>query len=864
MHRRLRNSLRLQLVLLIGGLAMASAVAYVLLTTHLAQTQIETDLFRLQRLLATRMAAQLAHDMDDRVSELRFLASMDRLRDPSRPAQDKQAILLSKQDAYPIYAWLGIADTQGRIVASTEPRIEGADVSRRAWFQKGRLGLHREDVHEAVLLGTLLPRPEHDELPLRLIDVSLPLQDPQGRVIGVLAAHLSLDWAYRLRAQLQGHMNDQPMDILVLNREGEVIIGSPSLPARSARLAALPVLKAARDGVVSTSVDPWPDGRRYLSTAAVADSGPDSLGWTVLVRMDEDRAFADARHLGLQTLVSGLGATLAFSAIIWWAIGRKLRPLEQLSYSASRLDVQGPLRPLAEVQGDDEVAVFTRSMARLINALGKSRERFEHLLSHAPVAMAFATPQGDISFINARFTELLGYGPQHLAHVDQWFLRAFDEGPERDHARQRWQQALQCIGPQPVPLTTSEAHVRCLDGSLRIVETSGIALPDGLLVSLHDMTERRQAEAGLRLWAEAFEHAEVGVLIVDARHERILAANPAFSRQRGYAPAQMTGMPLSDLFPAERRADLLAVQRQLQQQDHAVFESEHITRDGQTFPVLVDVTLMRDSQGQAVRRMAYVQDLSERDRAAKEILRLNAELEQRVLDRTAELSAANRELDSFAFAVSHDLRAPLRTVKGLVQMLQTECASDLGGSGRDYLQRIDAGTRRMGELIEGLLALSRHTKKPLERHSVDLSAIAAQRLSELAAAEPSRQVAVEVEPGLVADCDPSLVQALLVNLLDNAWKYSSKVAQARIRFGTGEVAGLRGFCVSDNGAGFDMTAAARLFEPFNRLHSANEFQGTGVGLATVRRIVERHGGRIVACASPGQGATFCFTLDAQT
>lgn len=859
----LRNSLRLQLVLLIGGLAVASAVGYVLLTTHLVQTQIKADQFRLQRILVTRMASQLDQDMNARTIELRFIASLDRLRDPKRTPQDKQALLLTKKAIYPFYAWIGITDTQGRITVSTEPRIVGADVSQRSWFTGGRERLHQEDIHDAVLLGKLLPPPELDELPLRLMDISLPLNDRDGQFIGVLATHLSLDWAYQVRNQLLDQLDDPGLEMLLVNRDGEVIVGSPTLPARSAtNLSSLAALQASKAGRVSTAVETWPDGRRYLTAAAPAlGTHPyPGLGWTVMVRLDEEAAFADARRMGWTALAAGLVSALLFSWVIWWAMGRKLRPMERLSQAAAHLDLARPQVALPEVEGEGEVAVFTRSMARLVNALGESRERFQMLFDHAPVAMGFVASDGKVLLLNARFTQLLGYDIRHLPHVDHWFVQAFPEGPAREAARERWQRALPHIGKSPLALPATEYPLRCFDGSVCIVEAGGIALPDGVLVSFQDLTERRQAEASLRLWAEAFEHSDVGLLIADVQTNTLIAANPAFAQQRGYTPQELTGMPVERLYPEQARPDLQAALERVHEQDHVVFETEHITRDGHIFPVLIDVTVLRDADGRPVRRVAYVQDLTERERAAREIRRLNAELEQRVIERTAELSAANRELNSFAAAVTHDLRAPLRTVNGFVQILLSEFAVPLGDEGRQHLRRIQDGTRRMGELIEGLLALSHHTNKPLERERVNLSAIATRRLTELAAAEPERQVVVEVEPDLVADCDAALAEALMVNLLDNAWKYSAKTGQASISFGQGEVAGLRGFCVCDNGAGFDMARASRLFEPFQRLHHPSDFQGTGVGLATVRRIVDRHGGRITVQAAPGQGARFCFTL----
>jgi PAS domain S-box-containing protein len=862
---KLRNSLRLQLVLLIGGLALSSAVGCVLLTTRLVQRQIEADQLKLQRILVTRMASQLDQDMNARTVELRFIAGLDRLRDPTQSLERKQALLLAQQASYPFYAWIGVTDAQGRIIASTEPRINGADVSTRSWFLRGRQHLHHEDLHDATLLGQLLPRPELDDQPLRLMDIALPLYDHDGRFIGVLGAHLSLDWTYRLRNHLLDQLDGTGMELILVNRSGDVIVGNASLPIGTDHLARLNVVQRAQTGQISTAVETWPDGKRYLTAAAPAlGSHPyPGLGWTALVRLDEDTAFAGARRLGWLTLVLGLSSALGFSGIIWWAVGRKLRPMERLSQAAAELDIHRPHAALSDVEGDGEVAVFARSMGRMVNALGESRERFQTLLDKAPVAMAFVEPDGRLQFLNVRFTELLGYDLRHLPDIEHWFVQAFPEGPAREEARARWHQVRPHIGLAASSQPTFEHEVRCLDGSTRIVETSGIALPDGLLVSLQDLTERRRAEAGLRLWAEAFEHSDVGFMIADVKTNAIIAANPAFARQRGYPSGELNGMPVKCLYPAHATSALMATLERVNQQDHVVFETEHIARDGRVFPVLIDVTLLRDRDGKPLRRIAYVQDLTERERAAQEIRRLNAELEQRVVERTAELSAANRELNSFAYTVSHDLRAPLRTINGFVQILQTEFSNALGDEGRDHLQRIQNGTRRMGELIEGLLALSRHTNKPLERESVNLSAIAQRRLAELAAADPARHVTLTIERDLFADCDAALAEALMVNLLDNAWKYSAKTDQARIGFGRGEVDGLQGFCVCDNGAGFDMAKAGHLFEPFQRMHHPSQFQGTGVGLATVRRIVDRHGGRITAHAAPGEGARFCFTLQAE-
>jgi signal transduction histidine kinase len=226
----------------------------------------------------------------------------------------------------------------------------------------------------------------------------------------------------------------------------------------------------------------------------------------------------------------------------------------------------------------------------------------------------------------------------------------------------------------------------------------------------------------------------------------------------------------------------------------------------------------------------------------------------------AELENANRELDSFSYSVSHDLRAPLRAIDGFSRALLEDCAGSLDEKGRGYLQRIRAGTRRMAELIEDLLGLARISRGDLSRQPVDLSTIAARVAADLAGRHPNRAVDVVVEEGLTAAADPRLVTVLLENLLGNAWKFSSRKDDPRVEVGRLDGAA-RAFYVRDNGAGFDMAYADKLFGPFQRLHSAAEFEGTGIGLATVQRIVRRHGGRVWAEAEVGRGATFYFTLE---
>jgi signal transduction histidine kinase len=241
-------------------------------------------------------------------------------------------------------------------------------------------------------------------------------------------------------------------------------------------------------------------------------------------------------------------------------------------------------------------------------------------------------------------------------------------------------------------------------------------------------------------------------------------------------------------------------------------------------------------------------------------LRSKEELEALVRGRTAELEAANRELETFSFSVSHDLRAPLRALSGFSAALIEDYGSWLPQGARKHLETIDNAARRMAALIEGLLTLSRNIRAELCRESLDLSAMAERLLADLARGEPSRRVETTVQPGLQAHGDPRLVEAVLANLLGNAWKYTGATAEAEIRVSGEDRDGRLWITIADNGAGFDMAHADRLFQPFRRLHRQDEFPGLGIGLATVERIVRRHGGEIRASAAPGEGAAFRFTL----
>jgi signal transduction histidine kinase len=254
------------------------------------------------------------------------------------------------------------------------------------------------------------------------------------------------------------------------------------------------------------------------------------------------------------------------------------------------------------------------------------------------------------------------------------------------------------------------------------------------------------------------------------------------------------------------------------------------------------------------------QEIADRKQAEGMIRKLNEELEQRVAQRTAELEAVNKELEAFTYSVSHDLRAPLRGIDGFSQALLEDYADKLDPVGQDYLRRAQAAARRMGQLIGDLLNLSRVTRSEIHRETVDLSALARAIVEQLEQREPERRIEFVIAERVAVNGDAHLLQVMLQNLLDNAFKFTSKHPQARIEFGATQCEGEQAYFVRDDGAGFDMAYADKLFRAFERLHGVTEFKGNGIGLATVQRIIHRHGGRVWAESAAEGGATFYFTL----
>jgi hypothetical protein len=326
----------------------------------------------------------------------------------------------------------------------------------------------------------------------------------------------------------------------------------------------------------------------------------------------------------------------------------------------------------------------------------------------------------------------------------------------------------------------------------------------------------------------------------------------------------MLGKSITAIVPPDRAEEELNIMTRIREGRRlAHFDTVRLRKDGSEINVSLTIFPIIDAAGRIIGASHVARDITVRKRFEAEIRSLNESLELRVQERTAELAEINRELESFSYSVSHDLRAPLRSIDGFSRLLLEDYSDRLDEAGKERLGRIRAAAIRMGQLIDGLLDLSRLGRTEIRKERVSLTSLGEHISRELQRSSPGRDVHFTIEPGLFAVGDQRLLRALLENLLGNAFKFSSQTARSEIHLGRIADAGGDIFFVRDNGVGFDMQYAGQLFTPFQRLHGRHEFEGTGIGLATVQRIVGRHGGRIWADAVPGQGATFYFTLGAE-
>jgi PAS domain S-box-containing protein len=501
-------------------------------------------------------------------------------------------------------------------------------------------------------------------------------------------------------------------------------------------------------------------------------------------------------------------------------------------------------------------------VTRDITERKEEERKFRNLLEAAPDAMVIVSPAGKIQLVNTQTEKLFGYAREELLGKPVEILV-----PQRFHGNHEAYRTDYSKSPSPRSMGPRlELYGRRSDGTEFPVEISlsPLETPEGTLISsaIRDVSERRRTAEALRESEErlqmAVEAAQFGVWDLDIlrdevfrslRHDQIFGYD---SLQPRWSVEIAERHILPEDLPCFRASFVEAFKN-----NNFFMECRiHRPADLSVRWICAQGRVYRDPEGKPVRMMGVVSDITDSKQAVEELARREQELSRS----NSELAAANKELEAFSYSVSHDLRAPLRTIDGFSLALLEDYSDKLDADGKKHLERVRAATQRMGTLIDDLLNLSRVTRVSMRLEKTNISALAADIMEEIKKTQLERQVEFRIEKGLEAIADSHLLRIVLENLLGNAWKFTSKRAGARIEFGKTSNNGASAFFVRDDGAGFDPAYADRLFGAFQRLHAMSDFPGTGVGLATVQRIVHRHGGRIWAESAVGRGATFYFTL----
>ncbi len=759
----------------------------------------------------------------------------------------------------PGYANIGLLNLQGRLTCRALSISGDADLSDRLYFrramQTGRLAIGEYIIGRTTGMKT--------------INFGLPVRGDDGAVRGVAFVAVDLK---KVGEKLRVPSSAPGMEIVIADANGIVLAGTGAEAARAgmplADAAVLEAVRARRQGPVRSPDGGSPDQHHEVRLVMVSGTP----GLSVVVSASHDTILAPAvRSLALQ--VAAILALLLVAGLGIWVLSDRLlaRPLERLleemrivghdeAACMPRL-ARSPLRELTLLQLAlhrmwQTIRRRRQQRDRALNEANSAKQGMVEILDRMSEGFVVVDSAWNLTYLNQRATDMLQKGRDDLTGENFWTLFPDEPG---DVIRRACDRALAKGRPWDFE--------KYYPGFGRWFEMRLFTSPDGIGVFVYDSTERRQTLEALRereaRYRELFEFNPHVMWVYEVGTLRFLAVNEAAVAKYGYTPVEFQAMTIADILPEEDVAELLEFLSTPQMVNDALGESRiwrHRKKDGTVF--LVEVVTRAISFDEHPANLVLVTDATDRLVVDSKLRRNQVRLERALEERTRDLELAGKVLESFSFLVSHDLRSPLQVIDGFARELSVRHSAGLEDQGRHYLARIRASTAHMGQLIDAMLLLSRVTRAPLRSGQVDLSDITSAVVEALRVKEPERDVTVELARPMVCFGDAGLLKLVMESLLDNAWKFTARKPGGWIRIGQKISDDAREvvYHVSDNGAGFDMAYADKLFVAFQRLHSTAEFPGVGVGLAIAHRIIARHGGRIWAESAAGSGSTFYFTL----
>jgi len=657
------------------------------------------------------------------------------------------------------------------------------------------------------------------------VAVSVPVFDRKGKVIGILSTAQRTAFFVTF---VKENIIDPKKNITLLDQEGNIIF-SNAVPYEE-NITKYPDVRVREKAVAGVFIDMEIADAKDKGSISHASIAPvKGIGWSVIVGQ------------GKNTIMKELYGHFILSAITGFIIFLFLTV---------------------------SVLYFRKEyMHRKTKELFQAEERYRGIFENALEGIYQTTPEGQYLNVNPAFVRIFGF-----ASKEEMMSQVTDIG-EQLYVNPADRDRLKAALTDPGYVVGFEVEVRRKDGSTLWISINAHAVRDGAGRILYyegtnmDITEHKKAEKALSQEKEKAQRYLdiVGAIVVaiDA-NQKVSLINQAGCKLLGYTEKEIIGENWFDTFiPLLTRDNIKEVFAKLIRGDAApveYFENSVLARSGEERIILWHNTVLRDDKGNVTGILSSGEDITERRQAEEKIGKLNVELEQRVRDRTVQLEAANKELEAFSYSVSHDLRAPLRSIDGFSRIILEEYGNKLDNTMGNYLERICKGAQHMGLLIDDLLKLSQVTRSEFHYESINLSGMVGEIVETLRQDNPERTVDVVIQEGINVKGDPYLIKIAMENLLNNAWKFTGKGAHPRVVFGAIVKDGETIYFVKDNGAGFDITYTGKLFGAFQRLHTIEEFPGTGIGLATVRRIITRHGGRIWAEGEVGKGATFYFTI----